>query len=262
MFDAYDLHVHTLFSDGQRDLDEVLRTLVDLGVEVVGLADHVFPGAVYKHEGVGLTTCYSTRRLRYRKDVIRLYDRKYSEIMVLNGAEVDVYPHGGLTLPRGTPPSFFDYLMVAKHHTLPKPVNLFSGNPGVERWLWRHSPRLRLNKRLWFKGLHAAFRRFHPQIFAHPQEGMPKWLERRDFEQLAALCVRYGVALELNHFPEEDLGELLEVARDRGVKFSIGSDFHGFRADVAGQLAHSREMAALARRRGLELLDPRDFARG
>ncbi|MHA1730774.1 MAG: PHP domain-containing protein [Promethearchaeota archaeon] len=267
--ELFDLHIHTPFSDGQWDVDTVVRGLIKVGVKVAGFADHLFPFAMYfhgkrkleRHKTPGLARMYSAERLRYRKAFIRALDRKYPQIRLLNGAEVDAYPHGGLSLPRGISPDFFDYLLVSKHHTLPKPLNLFKKFPKLDRWSWAHSPRKRLMRCLWYKGLAATFRRFHPDVFAHPQEGMPKYMTTADYARLVHACKNNGVALELNHFPLEEHEELLLLARERGVKFSLASDFHGFSGDVEGALAESRRMYELAGRYGLELIDPGVFVR-
>lgn len=254
----YDLHVHTPFSDGQHSIDAVLQYLGRLGVKIVGFADHCFPFAMYKHKGAGLSNMYSARRLHYRKAVIRFYDRKYPGIRVLNGVEVDVYPHGGLALPRGITPAFFDYLLVSKHHTPPFPVNVFKDAPKLERWLWRYNPRLRLHRSLWHKGLAACFQRFQPDVFAHPDEHMPKYMTTADYKRLIAALTRHGVAYELNHFRLARHRAFLPLAKKYGVKFSIGSDFHGFHGRLH-ELEHSRAMRELAEEHELELLDPRPF---
>jgi histidinol phosphatase-like PHP family hydrolase len=259
MFHHFDLHVHTQFSDGQKDLDSILKTLIKNKIKIVGFADHIFPGAMYKHKGLGITNCYSAERLNYRKEVFRLYDKKYPEIRILNGGEIDIYPHGSLSLPKGITSDFFDYLLVAKHHTIPKPINIFKKTPKVERWLWKHNPRLKLSKSLWFRGLAAAFERYHPDVFAHLQEGIPKYLNGADFKRLVYICKKNNVAIELNHFPLKKLKGLLPIAKKNGVKFSLASDFHGFSGDMVKNLNHSQEMYEIAVEYGLELIDPHDF---
>ncbi len=256
-FHWFDLHVHTLFSDGQRNLDEIIQHLIANNIKIVGFADHVFPGAYYKH-GKTLANCFSASVLQYRKGVLRMYDAKYPEIEILNGAEIDLYPRGRLTLPRGVTPDFFDYLLVSKHHTLPKEINLFGNLPKFEKWLWNHNPRLRLNRYLWQKELFEAFRRYKPDVFAHVHMGCPKYLGKDRIKRFVLMCKKFDVAIELNHFPKEEpqFQNILKYGRKYGAKFSLASDFHGFSGDFREQLNHSQEMYQIAKECNLNLLDP------
>lgn len=265
-FHLYDLHCHTPFSDAQRDLDTIITGLIDIGIEVVGFADHINPVSLFRQpkrfgDERRLVYNHSYKQLVYRKKFFRILDKKYKKIRILNGGEIDIYPHGGLALPRKITPDFFDYLLLVKHHTLPKPLTTipFKKHPRTEEWLWHNDPALRLNEHLWFKGLQAAFSRWKPDVFGHVQEGLPKHMGERKLKQIVLLAKQHGVALELNHFPEKELKPMLEYGHEVGAVFSLGSDFHGFQEDVAGQLRHSREMAELAEKYDLQLLDPRKF---
>ncbi|MBD3351763.1 MAG: hypothetical protein GF364_09790 [Candidatus Lokiarchaeota archaeon] len=275
----FDLHMHTLFSDGQIDLDLQIQTLIDLGYDIVGFTDHVFPGAIYKHpvnQGLnpsGLVTCFSKSMLEYRKQVIRFYDKKYPQIRLLNAGEIDIYPHGKLTLPQGITADFFDYLMVAKHQTLPKPLSfLYKKHTKLEKWMWKHNPRLLLNEQLWEKGLYTAFEKFKPDVFAHFQEGMPKSigiLKNKDkMKRFVLMCKKYNVAIELNNLFWDKKHKInhtkwcypiLEYGHEYGVKFSVASDFHGFDKDYKKNLDKSREMMKLVEKYDLNLIDPRKF---
>ena len=191
----FDLHVHTAFSDGQVDFHTLLKALIRNNVKYVGFADHIFPGALYPHPPKmkpfsGLQTSYSAKNLRYRREVFKILNKMYPQITILNGGEIDVLPHGGLPLPRGITPAFFkepgSYLMVSKHHTLPKELSiLWKKRPNLERWMWGHNPRLRLNAYLWEKGLYAAFERHRPDIFAHPTEHIPKYYSEKHIRRFS-----------------------------------------------------------------------------
>lgn len=278
-FHQFDLHVHTPFSDGQISIDKMLQILIELGIKIVGFADHVFPGAFYTHppnknlQPSGLVTCYSAEMLHYRKQVFRIYEKKYPKIRILNGAEIDVWPHGGLTLPPGIKSDFFDYLLISKHHTVPKDFGfLFKKFPKTERWLWQHSPRLKLNEYLWEKGLYATFERYHPNVFAHPQEGMPKSigvLKNRDkMKRFVLMCTKNDVAIELNNLfwdrkkkvsYYEWFYPILEYGHECGTKFSLASDFHGFEKEISFYLNKSQEMVELVETYDLDLIDPHKF---
>lgn len=260
----FDLHVHTPFSDGQHDMDTILTLLIDLGIKIVGFADHVFPFAIYKHSRKsnmnpkGLVNNWSAKQLIYRKDVFEFYDKKYPKIHILNGAEIDIYPNGVLSLPPGISKDFFDYLMIAKHHTLPLPLKfLYKRTPKVECWMWKYNPRLRLNTYLWEKGLYEAFRRWNPIIFAHPQDGMPKCISRNRMKRFVLYCKKHDVALELNNFKDVmPYRMMLEYGHEYGVKFSLGSDFHGYKTNIRELMNKSQEMYNLVEKYDLLLLNP------
>ncbi|MHA1870099.1 MAG: PHP domain-containing protein [Promethearchaeota archaeon] len=265
-FHMFDLHAHTLFSDGQWDLDTILKILIKLGIKYIGFADHVFPGAIYKHKQTGLTTCYSKKRLEYRKKVFEIYDKKYPQIKILNSAEIDLYPNGTLTLPKGVTPDFFDYLLIAKHHTLPKQFNfLYKNHPKLEKWMWDHNPRLKLNKYMWEKGLYAAFERYHPDIFAHPQEGLPKYLSEKVIKRFLLYCKKYNVAIELNGSvlrQKKELPDYLyKMASKMEIKFSLASDFHGFGKNIEELLNLSQYPMEIVEKYDLDLIDPEEFIR-
>lgn len=246
-FHLYDLHCHTPFSDGQRDFDTLIEALVDIGIQIVGFADHVNPFSMYHNpkrfkDQRRFVITYSARLLRYRKKYFEYLDRKYPRITILNGAEIDIYPHGGASLPRGISPAFFDYLMLVKHHTLPP-------FPGP----WK--------EHMWEKGLYAAFARYEPDVFGHPQEGMPRGLSREKIKRMMLMARQHGVALELNHVKKKfkNVNDFLDLGHELGIEFSLGSDFHGFQDDIKKQLLHSQEMHELAEAHDLKLLDPRKF---
>jgi histidinol phosphatase-like PHP family hydrolase len=267
----FDLHVHTPFSDGQVDIDTMLKTLIKLNVKVVGFADHIFPGAMYKHPpsiGMlqGLRNCYNSEFLTYRKAFIKILSRKYPQIAILNGGEIDILPQGKLALPKGIEPDFFrdagSYLMVVKHHTFPKQFNfLWKKRPELERWMWTHNPRLLLNTHLWEKESYEAFRRYRPDIFAHPQENTPKYLSEYRIRRMMCNLKKFGVAFELNHFTKRGTRDdrILKWGEKYGVEFSVGSDFHGFQKDYEKLFGEGLEMFDLARDWNLKLLNPQKF---
>ena len=94
-FHKYDLHVHSFFSDAQHDFDIIIEGLIDLGIEMIGFADHLFPGAMYHHSNSKqwkMYNMYARRKLIYRKEYLRYLDRKYS---VSRGISVNRSRRGG-----------------------------------------------------------------------------------------------------------------------------------------------------------------------
>ncbi|MFW6272864.1 MAG: hypothetical protein ACOC2U_03695 [bacterium] len=96
---------------------------------------------------------------------------------------------------------------------------------------------------LWEKGLYNAFRRYHPDVFAHPQEGFPKHLSDKRLKRFILICKKYDVVQELNPFPLNGrLDRLLKLGKKYQLKFSLGSDFHGFKPHIRELLSHIYEM--------------------
>jgi histidinol phosphatase-like PHP family hydrolase len=246
-FHFFDLHVHTPFSDAQFPLDTIVQGLIDNGIKIVGFTDHVFPMAIYHNpkrfgEQRRFNNGYSVDLLRYRKEFFRIYNKKFPKIRFLQSAEVDINPRGQLTLPRGITPDFFDYLLVSKHQTVPP------------------FPR-ESQAYMWEAGIYKAFADYRPDVLAHPHEHMPKHMTRELLKRLVINAKKYGVALELNKnkFDENRIKPLLEYGHEYGTKFSICSDFHGFKKDILDELNYSQHMYEIVEKYDLELLDPRKF---
>jgi len=246
-FHLFDLHVHTPFSDAQYPLDTIVQGLIDNGIKIVGFADHVFPFAIYHNprrfgDQRRFNNGYSGDLLRYRKEFLRIYNKKFPKIRFLQSAEVDINPRGQLTLPRGITPDFFDYLLVVKHQTVPP------------------FPR-ETHEYMWEAGIYKAFADYRPDVLAHPHENFPKHLPVEKMKRLVLYAKKYGVALELNKnkFNESRLKPFLEFGHEYGAKFSLCSDFHGFKKDIIDELNYSQHMYEIVEKYDLELIDPRKF---
>lgn len=279
MFHEFDLHMHTPFSDGQINLDLQIQTAIHLGLKIIGFADHInqFSGYTHPTDGSiqpgGFVRIYSAEKLRYRKGIIRYLGKKYPQIRLLNGAEIDILPNGSLSLPRGITPDFFDYVLVSKHFTIPKDIGfLWIKYPYIERWLWTHSPRMKLNAYMWEKGLYSAFQHTKIDILAHPYVGMPKSIgimkDRRRMKRFVLMCKKYDVAIELNNLFWDKKQKknhmtyfypILEYGHEYEVKFSLASDFHGFDKNIPLYLNKSQEMVQLVEKYDLQLIDPHKF---
>ncbi|MHA1793840.1 MAG: PHP domain-containing protein [Promethearchaeota archaeon] len=247
-FHLFDLHCHTPFSDAQWGFDTIIQGLIDNGIKIVGFADHVNPVSLYRNpKRLGkerrFVYTFSRKFLNYRRNYFKYLDKKYKKIRILCGGEIDIYPHGGIALPPGISAADFDYLLLVKHFTLPPfPYNL--------------------KEYLWEKGLYKAFTRYKPDIFGHPQDGMPIKLPIYKLKRMMLMAKKLDIALELNHVKRyKKYDTFLEMGHQIGNKFSLGSDFHGFQDDIKKQLNHTQEMYELVEKYDLNLIDPRKFIR-
>nr|MDO8110460.1 PHP domain-containing protein [Candidatus Sigynarchaeota archaeon] len=248
-FHFFDLHVHTPFSDAQYDLDMIVQGLIDNGIKIVGFTDHIFPFSIYHNpkrfgDQRRWNNCYSVSFLRYRKEFFRIYNKKYPKIRFLNSGEIDINPRGQLTLPRGITTDFFDYTVVVKHQTVPKhPRDIYEN--------------------MWEGGVYKAWADYRPDVFAHPHENMPKHFSKEKMKRFILYAKKYDVAIELNKqkpINEEWFKPVLEYGHEYGVKFSICSDYHGFKKPDLHELDFSQQVYhEIVEKYDLELIDPRKF---
>jgi len=242
-FHLYDLHMHTPFSDAQFPLDYIIEGLIDHGIKIVGFTDHLSQFAIYHNpkrfeKDRRFIFCYSAGFQRYRKKFFEIYNKKYPQIRFLNSSEIDIGPRGQLTLPPGITPEFFDYVLVSKHITFPKDDYMFEA------------------------GMYNAFARHKIDIIAHVHENMPKRFSNDKMKRFVLYAKKFNVAIELNKqkpINEQWFKPVLEYGHEFGVKFSICSDFHGFKKDPHEELNFSQHLCDIVEKYDLELLDPRKF---
>jgi DNA polymerase (family 10) len=84
-----DLHMHSVWSDGHRTIEEMARAAQELGYSYIAITDHYSPIPVVH----GL----NKRRLREQADEIDRVNQGLQGIRILKGAEVDVAANGTLT---------------------------------------------------------------------------------------------------------------------------------------------------------------------
>ncbi|MBI3328434.1 MAG: DNA polymerase/3'-5' exonuclease PolX, partial [Nitrospinae bacterium] len=85
------LHVHSTWSDGVAEIEEMARTAQRLGYRYLGLSDHS-QAARYAH---GL----DPERVRQQHAVIDRVNAQLNGLTILKGSEVDILPDGSLDYP-------------------------------------------------------------------------------------------------------------------------------------------------------------------
>jgi DNA polymerase (family 10) len=87
-----DLHTHTTFSDGENTLEEMVNKAREKGYEYIGISDHA-PSVVSRGDD-------EVRRLiEKRREEIDELNKKYSDIKILFGMEVNILADNSLGLP-------------------------------------------------------------------------------------------------------------------------------------------------------------------
>jgi DNA polymerase (family 10) len=192
-----DLQVHTTYTDGANDLAEMIEAAHTRRYEYVAITDHTKAVRV----AGGLTRGQFHRQF---KEIDRL-QKRFSDITILKGAEVDILDDGTLDLDDDTLAQL-DIVIVAVHS------------------------QFNLSRSTMTKRIIRALRHRHVQILAHPTGRL---IGRRepyplDFDQMIKAAADHGVALEINAQPERlDLDEVqARAAHEAGVRLVISTDAH------------------------------------
>jgi DNA polymerase (family 10) len=195
-----DLHCHTHWSDGRATVEEMGRAARDRGYDYVAICDHTpAVGAVH-----GLTP----DEVRRQAEEIAAANERLAPFRVLRGIECDILPDGRLDLPDEVLAEL-DWVQASVH--------------GGQRM-----PRAEMTRRVC-----EALRNPHVRCLSHPKG---RYINRRpenalDLEQVFALALEEGVAVEVNGLPDRlDLsGEHVLEARRAGVTLVCSTDAHSER---------------------------------
>ncbi len=193
-----DLHCHTTYSDGTRDLETMAIAARERGLHYLAITDHS-PSLAVAH---GLDRA---RLMLQKKEIDRLNER-WSDFRLLWGMEVDILPDGRLDMDDETL-ALLD-VVVASVHTA-----------------------FHLSKEAMTVRVCRALENPHVDILGHPTGRL---LGRRDpyeidLDEVIRAAARNQVAIEINAHPWRlDLDEgHVRQARAEGVKLAINSDAHG-----------------------------------
>ncbi|MCR8851009.1 DNA polymerase/3'-5' exonuclease PolX [Rossellomorea sp. SC111] len=192
-----DLHMHSTWSDGAHSIEEMVEACRAKGYHYMAITDH----SQYLRVANGLTP----ERLVKQIDEIKELNKKYDDIEVLSGIEMDILPDGTL--------DYEDDLLERVDLVIASIHSSFS------------QPREKIMERL-----KTALKSAHVDIIAHPTGRI---IGRRegydvDMDLLIQLAKETGTALELNANPNRlDLSaENIRKAQEQGVKLVINTDAH------------------------------------
>ncbi len=235
----HDHHIHTVFSN-HASADMVVPTIaaqaVEMGLGRIVILEHVpeiprYRRAVLEQQ---IATAPMPQIEAIRLEVDRWRGRLPLRILV--GAEIDANPHTRDGRLLGERVEGVD-VVVASTHFL----------PGGEA-LWYDVKDLFASERLaeiyreWMVWIMHIAANPAVDVLAHPGVEMAAIgaIERfegavlEDFEKLLRVCARYDTAVELNELVYHKIGSeqaesyvsVIGLARDLGVRLSIGSDAH------------------------------------
>lgn len=198
-----DLQMHSVYSDGVEDIATMARAALERGYGYIAITDH---SKGLKIAG-GMDESKLAQQVEEIEDLNRRLEDLEAEMLVLRSIELNFSTEGEVDMD----PDALD--------TLDLCVGSF------------HS-RLRINTDQTQRVL-AAMRHPQVQIIGHPQGrmfGIRRGV-RGDWERIIETGARFGKAFEINAQPDrQDLSvDMLMVAKEHDVMFSIGTDAHSIR---------------------------------
>lgn len=199
-----DLHTHTDESDGADSLEEMAKEAMKRGYEYLAITDH--------SKAVGIAHGLDAKRALRQIKAIDAYNEKLKKagkkFRLLKGSEVDIRADGSLDHPA----EVLDGLdcVVASIHS------------GFTMERERMTARII-----------KAIRSGKINIIAHPTGRLIGAREpfEVDMEEVMDEAEKYGVALELNSYPDRlDLKDShLRLAREKGIPVAVSTDSHSRR---------------------------------
>ncbi|MBU1062076.1 MAG: DNA polymerase/3'-5' exonuclease PolX [Candidatus Omnitrophica bacterium] len=216
-----DLHVHSTWSDGGSSIEDLVIKARELGYEYIAISDH--------SQGLKIAGGLNKEELKAKRKEIEKLSKKYRDIRILFGTEVDIDSDGNLDYPDNILKEM-DIVIAAVHSGFKQ-----SKDKLTERIV-------------------KACRNKHVDIIAHLTGKL--WGAREPyevkFEEIFKVCRDTSTALEINSFPQRlDLNDInCRMAKDFRVKLAINTDAH-----IAQQLEMMKCGIATARRGWLEKED-------
>ncbi len=192
-----DLHVHSIFSDGQNTIDELAQAAKKKKYSFIVITDH--------SQSLKIANGLDSRRLRQKKKEIDRVNKKIKGVQVLYGTEVEIDSEGSLDYPDHLLREF-DVVIAAIH-------------------MGFKQSKEKITNRL----VRACNNRY-VNIIAHPTGRLLGARDpyELDFEQLLDVCVDTNTALEINAFGDRlDLNDAhARQAKGKGVRLALGTDAH------------------------------------
>jgi len=189
-----ELHVHSVYSDGQLTLEEMARHIADMGYAYMSFCDH--------SQSARYANGMEIPRLQQQMEAIRRLNKKMAPLKILCGVEVDIRADGSLDYP--------DQVLAELDVVVASIHSAFKTDP-TERTI-------------------RAMRNPYVDVIGHPTGRL---ISRRegfaiDLNRVLQVAAETGTALEINSYWDRlDLGDVnARAAVQAGVKLSINTDAH------------------------------------
>jgi DNA polymerase (family X) len=238
-----DLHVHSRWSDGATEIEEIARAYMAAGFSYIAMTDHS-PSVSIAH---GLTP----DRFKMQWDEIDEINNDFEKeagasksegargqgapavgarpFKILKGVECDILPDGKMDLPDSILKKMD--IVIASVHS-----------------------RFNMTEKEQTERVLRAFKNPYVKIFGHPTGRLINQREpyQIDMERIIDAAIKEGIALEIDSQPSRlDLYDYYcKMAKDKGAKFTVDSDAHAI-----PQMGFLRLGVSVARRGWLEKKD-------
>ena len=192
-----DLHIHSVYSDGFEQIEDIANFCKKKGYKYIGIADH----SQSLHVAKGLTEDKIKKKIKEIKNL----NKKIDNFKIFCGTECDIKADGTLDYPDRIL-KMFDYVGVGIHIGFKMDIKQVT-----DRYL-------------------KAMENEYVTFIAHPT---CRLIGRRepfdiDFEKMFEKAKENNTYLEINSFPDRlDLNDLnIKIAKEKGLKFVVGTDSH------------------------------------
>ena len=216
-----DLHVHSVYSDGFEQIEDITNFCKKKGYKYVGIADH--SQSLYIAKGI------TEDKIKKKMKEIEKLNKKINNFKIFCGTECDIKTDGTLDYPNRIL-EMFDYVCIGIHIGFK-----MDEKQATDRYL-------------------KAMENEYVTFIAHPT---CRLIGRRepfelDLEKIFDKAKETDTYLEINSFPDRlDLNDLnIKNAKDKGLKFVVGTDSHHI-----SHLAFMKYGISTARRGWLEKND-------
>nr|PZN11868.1 MAG: DNA polymerase/3'-5' exonuclease PolX [Caldicoprobacter oshimai] len=190
-------HVHTTYSDGRNSLPDIVQRARELGYSYIAITDHS-KSAFYAS---GL----SEEKLLTQWEEIEALNRKYDDMVILKGIEVDILPDGSLDYSDDVLEKFD--LVIASIHS-----------------------HFKMNREEMTRRVIRAIESKHVHIIGHLTGRLLLSRDGYDIDvyEVIEAAREYGKIIEINSSPYRlDLDwRYIKYAKERGVKFAVCPDAH------------------------------------
>lgn len=186
----YDYHIHSSFSDGNTSIRNIVERAIKLRLETIAIIDHFWPSIGSTRGGISL--------IKERREAIETIRGEYPQIRILEGAEVDINSDGTMAPVAGGLDQF-DIVIGSVH--------------------WGS------DSRLWASAVTGAADRERLDILGHWNGYLSSYRPEHG-SMVAEALARNKIAVELSARYELRFEDFLILAKDKGCKFTLGSDSH------------------------------------
>jgi len=216
-----DVHVHSKYSDGSHDIEELIEAAKKRGYEYIAITDH--------SKSLGIARGMSVEQVLAQNKKIREMNKRLRGFRILSGVEMDIRSNGTMDYPDEVLEKLD--IVVASIH---------SG--------------FRQTKEQLTKRLVSAMKNPFVSVIAHPTGRLigERDAYEIDMEEFLRTAEDTGTAIEINAYPLRlDLSDIyVKKAKEMGIALVIATDSH-----ITYQFDFMRYGVGIARRGWLEEKD-------